>query len=122
MITECANCYAVVECLDDGEAYICADRDACQQRVSHTEYLYAVADSDIDFDAPRRSTARVPIFCQQCGKNGKVVYPTEDGKRKGGGHFSGPTMRLTAYLAGAPKVCQTCDRELMDAIGVFDDE
>lgn len=32
MITECANCYSVAECLDDGEAYICTDRVACQER------------------------------------------------------------------------------------------
>ena len=100
MITECANCYAQAECIDDGEAYICADRQACQQRTR----------SELDFDTPRRSTARVPIFCQQCGENGRVVYPNENGKRSGGGRYSGPTMGLVDYLAGAPRVCAACKR------------
>jgi len=65
---------------------------------------------ELDFDSPRRSTAHVPIFCQQCGKNGHVVYRQDDNPRYGGGHYSGPTMRLTAYLAGAPKVCRVCDK------------
>jgi hypothetical protein len=77
---------------------------------------------DLDFDTPRRSTARVPIFCQNCRKQGRVVYRQDDNPRYGGGHYSGPTMRLTAYLAGAPRVCQRCDRDLMDAIGVFSNE
>ena len=66
--------------------------------------------------------AKKDKFCQHCGKNGKVVYRQDDNPRYGGGHYSGPTMLLTAYLAGAPKVCGKCDRELMDAIGVFSDE
>ena len=78
--------------------------------------------SEIDFDTPRHSTARVPIFCELCRKQGTITYPTEDGKRKGGGHYKGPTMRLAAYLAGSPKVCGHCDRQMMDQLGVFDDE
>jgi len=75
---------------------------------------------ELDFDTPRRSTARVPIFCQSCGKNGRVVYRQDDNPRYGGGHFSGPTMTLRAYLAGAPRVCRACDKAMMDAIGVFE--
>jgi len=37
MMTQCANCYAITECLDDGEAYICADRVACQYRANAVE-------------------------------------------------------------------------------------
>ena len=77
---------------------------------------------ELDFDQPRRSTARVPIFCQVCGKNGRVVYRQDDNPRYGGGHFSGPTMRLTAYLAGAPRVCQQCDRQLLAAIDTFSEQ
>lgn len=72
---------------------------------------------DLDF-TPRPSRARVPIFCQSCGKMGKVVYRKDDNPRYGGGHYSGPTMRLTAYLAGAPRVCQACEKALED---MFDD-
>jgi len=32
MMTECAICYSLQECLDDGEALICEDRAACQER------------------------------------------------------------------------------------------
>ncbi len=76
----------------------------------------------LDFDALRRSTACVPIFCQQCGKNGKVVYRQDDNPRYGGGNYSGPTMGLRAYLAGAPRVCRACDRALLDAIGIFSEQ
>ena len=76
---------------------------------------------ELDFDAPHRRTARVPIFCQQCRKQGRVAYRQDDDPRYGGGHYSGPTMGLPAYLAGAPKVCGKCDKQLMDAIGVFEE-
>lgn len=32
LITECAICYTIGACFDDGEAYICVDRDACKAR------------------------------------------------------------------------------------------
>jgi hypothetical protein len=32
--THCAICYSLQPCIDDGEAYICADRAACRARVS----------------------------------------------------------------------------------------
>ena len=32
IITECALCYHFGSCVDDGEAYICADRAACEAR------------------------------------------------------------------------------------------
>lgn len=74
----------------------------------------------------RQHTAKVPIFCQQCGKQGRAVYLKGDDpriiKENGSGYYRGPTMRLTAYLAGAPRVCQQCDRAVMDAIGVFSDD
>lgn len=31
-ICECASCYTVQHCIDDGEAYICADQVACKTR------------------------------------------------------------------------------------------
>lgn len=34
---ECGMCYATAECFDDGEAYICVDRAACQQRQQDNE-------------------------------------------------------------------------------------
>lgn len=33
MLTECAICYSLQECADDGEALICEDRAACQRRM-----------------------------------------------------------------------------------------
>jgi pentose-5-phosphate-3-epimerase len=29
--TECANCYQVTQCYDDGEAYICINREMCKK-------------------------------------------------------------------------------------------
>lgn len=41
LITECAICYTIGECFDDGEAYICIDRDACKARkVPHADCLH----------------------------------------------------------------------------------
>ena len=81
---------------------------------------------ELDFDTPRRSTARVPIFCQQCGKQGRAVYLKGDdpriAKQGGAGIYRGPTMLLTAYLAGAPKVCGKCDKVLMGAITAFSEQ
>ncbi len=37
VITECANCYSPRECFDDGEAYICVDRAACQARAAQEQ-------------------------------------------------------------------------------------
>lgn len=70
--------------------------------------------TELDFDTPRRLTARSIIFCQQCQKNGYVSYPTEDGKRTGAGHYKGPTMLLRDYIAGKPHVCASCKREGQD--------
>ena len=80
-------------------------------------------DCPLDF-TPRRSTARVPIFCQSCRKQGKVVCLKGDDPRiaKQGGRYSGPTMSLVAYLAGAPKVCQACDTRMMESIDTLFDE
>lgn len=81
---------------------------------------------ELDFDVPRQHTAKIPIFCQQCRKQGRAVYLKGDDpriiKENGSGYYRGPTMRLTAYLAGAPRVCSKCDKQLMEAIGVFDDD
>lgn len=74
----------------------------------------------VGFDTPRRFTARIPIFCELCRKQGRVAYRKGDDPRYGGGHYSGPTMRLSAYLAGSPKVCSQCDKSTMERIGVFD--
>ena len=77
--------------------------------------------SELDFDTPRQSTARIPIFCELCRKQGKIAYRKDDDPRYGGGHYSGPTMKLTAYLAGSPKVCTACDRRMLATMEVFDD-
>jgi hypothetical protein len=76
---------------------------------------------DLDF-TPRPSRARVPIFCQQCRKQGRVAYRQDDNPRYGGGRYSGPTMALTAYLAGAPKVCQSCDMATLTALDLFSEQ
>lgn len=76
---------------------------------------------ELDFDTPRRFTARIPIFCELCRKQGKVTYRKDDDPRYGGGHYTGPTMRLSAYIAGSPKVCSTCDKRTIETIGVFDE-
>ncbi len=39
VITECANCYELQECFDDGEAYICVDRAACQARAAQEQAI-----------------------------------------------------------------------------------
>ena len=60
--------------------------------------------SDLDFDTPRQSTARIPILCELCRKQGKVTYRKDDDPRYGGGHYSGPTMKLTAVPGWMPLV------------------
>lgn len=64
---------------------------------------------ELDF-TPRQPTARIPIFCQVCKRNGHVAYRREDDPRYGGGYFVGPTMRLGDYLAGKPRVCSRCSK------------
>lgn len=71
-----------------------------------------IAD-ELDFDTPRVSSARVPIFCQVCRKQGRAVYQKGDdpaiAKRGGSGQYKGPTMKLVDYLAGKPRVCRDCE-------------
>lgn len=85
-----------------------------------------MAGDDLDFDAPRQHTAKIPIFCQQCRRQGRAVYLKGDDPRiireSGSGYYRGPTMRLTAYLAGAPRVCQSCDKQLLAATDVFSEQ
>lgn len=81
---------------------------------------------DLDFDTLRPHTAKIPIFCQQCRKQGRAVYLKGDDPRiireNGSGYYRGPTMRLTAYLAGAPRVCQKCNNQLLAAIDTFSEQ
>lgn len=67
-----------------------------------------MSSDELDFDAPRHSTARIPIFCQLCRKQGRIAYRKDDNPRYGGGHYTGPTMRLVDYAAGLPRICRQC--------------
>lgn len=83
-----------------------------------------IMTDELDFDTSRRHTAKVPIFCQVCQKQGRAVYLKGDDPRiireHGSGYYRGPTMQLTAYLAGAPRVCMVCDKQLLEAIEAFE--
>lgn len=96
--------------------------DLAQKHSLSVFVYYPPAPAD-DFDClfpPRKRTARLPIFCELCRKQGRIVYRKDDDPRYGGGHYSGPTMKLATYLAGSPKVCSACDRKMLETIGVFD--
>lgn len=65
---------------------------------------------DLDFDTPRHPTARIPILCVVCGKEGKVRRWSKDNDQAFVGSFSGPTMALIDFIAGKPHICGRCGR------------
>lgn len=73
LIAECAICYSQQPCFDDGEAYICLNRDACRARcdaaVDGTKSCPNCGGTDIDheFRPPR---------CRFCDPiDGDIIRP-----------------------------------------------
>ena len=58
---ECACCYSVQPCHDDGEAYICTDRAACQARQAAAPATLAALPSPSDTPGPDALVGAAPI-------------------------------------------------------------
>lgn len=64
--TQCANCYHVGPCIDDGEAFVCADRDACKARcISYLFRLAPVPGTEL--------MEETQVLCAACG----ATHPTQ---------------------------------------------
>lgn len=82
MMTECANCYTITECIDDGGAYICADRATCQQRAttSGETGLSSIISEGVLFIPPQEDNE-----CLTCNGRGGML----SGEMQGDGYMTG---------------------------------
>lgn len=99
MITECAICYNVSHCFDDGEAYICVDRQACANRAMTNNSKVVKAPFAKCDQCPLRDRPCVPTFTGSDDLQLVIVGEAPGSTEVSTGvPFTGPSGQMLDYL------------------------